>query len=74
MHCGATRRNKGIELNGKTCKVHLDCYNQMDMLTKGGKSDRNEFWCFNQSQLAAARIGYFKYVLLDQPDGWLGAS
>jgi arylsulfatase len=44
------------------------------MLTKGGKSARNEFWYFTQSELAAARIGDFKYVLIDQPDGWLGAS
>ena len=35
---GAPLRNQGKGLNGKTCKVHLDCYNQVDMLTKGGKS------------------------------------
>ena len=63
---------KGKKLGGKTYKVHLDGYDQTDMLTKGGKSARNEFWYFTQSQLAAARIGDFKYVLLEQPDGWLG--
>jgi hypothetical protein len=52
--------------------VHLDGYNQMDMLTKGGKSARNEFWYFTESTLAAARIGDFKYTFLDQPDGWFG--
>jgi len=52
--------------------VHLDGYDQTDMLTKGGKSARNEFWYFTQSQLAAGRIGDFKYVMLDQPDGWDG--
>ena len=31
-------------------------------------------WYFTQSQLAAARIDDFKYVLLDQPDGWLGQT
>jgi arylsulfatase A-like enzyme len=65
---------KGKELNGKTYKVHLDGYDQTDMLTKGGESARNEFWYFTQSELAAARIGDFKYVLLDQPDGWLGQT
>ncbi len=63
---------KGKTLNGKTYKVHLDGYDQTDILTKGGESARNEFWYFTQSQLAAVRIGNYKYVLLDQPTGWLG--
>jgi arylsulfatase len=63
---------KGKKLGGTTYKVHLDGYDQTDMLTKGGESARNEFWYFTQSQLAAARIGDFKYVLLEQPTGWLG--
>jgi arylsulfatase A-like enzyme len=62
----------GKTLNGKQYKVHLDGYNQMDMLTKGAKSARNEFWYFTESTLAAARIGDFKYVFLDQPQGWFG--
>jgi arylsulfatase len=65
---------KGKTLGGTTYKVHLDGYDQTDMLTKGGKSARGEFWYFTQSQLAGARIGDFKYVLLDQPDGWLGQT
>ena len=65
---------KGKKLGDKTYKVHLDGYDQTDMLTKGGETARNEFWYFTQSQLAAARIGDFKYVLLNQPDGWLGAT
>jgi arylsulfatase A-like enzyme len=63
---------KGKSLNGKQYKVHLDGYNQMDMLTKGSKSARNEFWYFTESTLAAARIGDFKYIFIDQPDGWFG--
>jgi arylsulfatase A-like enzyme len=63
---------KGKVLNGKEYKVHLDGYDQMDMLTKGGKSARNEFWYFTESTLAAARIGDFKYVFIDQPQGWFG--
>jgi arylsulfatase A-like enzyme len=63
---------KGKTLNGKEYKVHLDGYNQMDMLTKGGKSARNEIWYFTESNLAAARVGDFKYVFIDQPQGWFG--
>jgi arylsulfatase len=65
---------KGKTLNGTNFKVHLDGYDQTDMLTKGGESSRKEFWYFTQTNLAAARIGDFKYVLLDQPDGWLGQT
>jgi arylsulfatase len=65
---------KGKTLNGKEYKVHLDGYDQTDMLTKGGESARDEFWYFTQSELAAARIGDFKFVLLEQPDGWLGPT
>jgi len=63
---------KGKSLNGKNYKVHLDGYDQTDMLTKSGKSARNEFWYFTESTLAAARIGDYKYVFIDQPDGWFG--
>jgi arylsulfatase A-like enzyme len=63
---------KGKTLNGTQYKVYLDGYNQMNMLTKGGKSARNELWYFTESTLAAARIGDYKYVFIDQPDGWFG--
>jgi arylsulfatase A-like enzyme len=65
---------KGKKLGGKTYKVHLDGYDQTDMLTKGGESARNEFWYFTQTELAAARIDDMKYVLLDQPGGWVGST
>jgi len=62
----------GKKLNGKEYKVHLDGYDQTDMLTKGHKSARNELWYFTESTLASARIGDYKYVFLDQPQGWFG--
>jgi arylsulfatase A-like enzyme len=65
---------KGKTLNGKNYKVHLDGYNQLEMLTKGGKSARNEVWYFTESTLAAARIGDYKYVFIDQPQGWFGSK
>ena len=63
---------QGKELNGKTYKVHLDGYDQTEMLTKGAKSARNELWYFAESTLGAARVGNFKYTFLSQPDGWFG--
>jgi arylsulfatase len=65
---------KGKSLNGKTYKVHLDGYDQTDMLTKGGKSARNEVWYFSESELGAARIGNYKYTFITQPGGWFGAK
>ena len=67
-----TKLLSGYEAEGKTYKVHLDGYNQMDMLTKGGKSARNEIWYFAESTLGAARVGNYKYTFLTQPDGWFG--
>jgi arylsulfatase A-like enzyme len=63
---------QGKELNGKTYKVHLDGYDQTQMLSKGAKSARNELWYFAESSLGAARVGNFKYTFLNQPDGWFG--
>jgi len=65
---------KGKTLDGKEYMVHLDGYNQMDMLTKGSTSARNELWYFTESTLAAARIGDYKYVFTDQPQGWFGPT
>jgi arylsulfatase len=42
------------------------------MLTKGGKSARNEVWYFAETTLGAARIGNYKYTFLEQPEGWFG--
>ena len=65
---------KGKKMGGKTFKNHLDGYDQTELLTKAGKTARNEVWYFTQSELAAARIGDYKYVLLEQPEGWFGPS
>ena len=53
----------GSEIGGTEYKVHLDGYNQLDMLTAGGESARNEIWYFAQTELGAVRINDFKYVL-----------
>jgi arylsulfatase len=63
---------QGKTLAGKEYKVHLDGYDQTDLLTKGGESAREELWYFTESTLAAARVGDYKYTFLDQPQGWFG--
>ncbi|PAY15310.1 arylsulfatase [Rhodopirellula sp. SM50] len=64
----------GKKMGDRTYQVHLDGYNQLDMLTKGGKSKRDEIWYFGESTLGAVRIGDWKYTFIDQPDGWPGAK
>jgi arylsulfatase len=59
---------KGTSVGSKTFKVHLDGFNQLDLLTgKSAKSARNEFAYFNDdAQLVAYRIGNWKVVLREQ--------
>jgi len=63
---------RGKQIDGTTYKVHLDGYNQMDMITGKGPSHRNEIWYFGESELGAVRIGDYKFRFIDQPGGWLG--
>lgn len=65
---------QGKDLGGTTYKVHLDGYDQTPMITGRGPSNRNEIFYFTQTQLAAVRIGDYKYRFLDQPNGWLGGT
>jgi arylsulfatase len=60
---------KGKLIDGTTYKVHLDGYNQMDMITGKGPSNRHEIWYFGESELGAVRIDDFKYRFTDQPGG-----
>ena len=65
---------KGKQLGGTNYKVHLDGYNQMDLITGKGPSARHEVFYFTESTLAAVRVNDFKYRFTDQPNGWLGAT
>ena len=65
---------KGKQLGDRTYKVHLDGYNQMDLITGKGPSKRNEIFYFTEGTLSAVRIGDFKYRFTDQPNGWFGAT
>ena len=64
----------GKQLGDTTYKVHLDGYNQMDLLTGKGPSARHEIYYFTEGTLSAVRINDYKYRFTDQPNGWLGAT
>lgn len=70
----ASELKKGKQLGNREYKVHLDGYNQIDMLTGKGPSKREEIWYFGESTLGAVRIGDWKYTFIEQPDGWPGAK
>ena len=65
---------KGQDLAGRNYKVHLDGYDQMDLITGKGPSNRHEIFYLTESTLAAVRIDDYKYRFTDQPNGWLGAT
>jgi arylsulfatase len=65
---------KGKQLGDRTYKVHLDGYNQMDLITGKGPSARHEIFYFAETTLGAVRIDDFKYRFIDQPQGWLGGT
>ena len=68
----AEELKKGKQIGDTTFKCHLDGYNQLDMITGKGPSNRNEIWYFGESDLGAVRFGDYKYRFIDQPGGWLG--
>jgi hypothetical protein len=65
---------KGQKLDDTTYKVHLDGYNQLDLITGKGPSARNEIFYFAEGTLGAVRIDDFKYRFVDQPNGWFGGT
>ena len=65
---------KGKQLGDTTYKVHLDGYDQMDLLTGKGPSNRHEIFYFAEGTLGAVRIDDWKFRLIDQPDGWIGGT
>ncbi len=70
----ADELKKGKQLGDRTYKVHLDGYNQMDLITGKGPSNRHEIFYFAESTLGAVRVNDFKYRFIDQPGGWLGGT
>lgn len=69
-----TELKKGKQLSDREYKVHLDGYNQMDLITGNGPSKRKDIFYFTESTLSAVRINDYKYRFTDQPNGWLGAT
>jgi arylsulfatase len=63
---------KGAKLGDRTYKNHLDGYNQIDLITGKGPSNRHEQWYFAGPKLGAVRLDDIKFQFLQQPQGWPG--
>jgi arylsulfatase A-like enzyme len=56
----------GKSIGGKTYRVHLDGYDQSDILLNNGKSNRKEFYYFTETTLHGMRYGDWKVLFRDQ--------
>lgn len=64
---------KGKSIAGREYKVHIDGYNQLDMLTKGAKSKRVEFFYYGENSLNAIRVNQWK-IHTAIKDEWLKSA
>jgi arylsulfatase A-like enzyme len=65
---------QGKQMGDRTYKVHLDGFDQTDLITAKGPSKRHEIFYFTEGTLAAVRIDDYKYRFTDQPNGWFGPT
>jgi arylsulfatase A-like enzyme len=59
----------GKTIGGRNYKVHLDGYDQSDILLNQGKSKRKEFYYFTETKFHGLRYGDWKLLFVDQ-EGW----
>lgn len=64
----------GKQLGERNCKVHLNGYDQLDLITGQGPSNRHEIVYLAEGELGAIRLDDYKYRFIDQPAGWLGGT
>ncbi|MEX0676666.1 MAG: arylsulfatase [Pirellulales bacterium] len=65
---------QGQKLGDRDYKVHLDGFDQLDLITGKGPSKRKQVYYFAEGTLGAVRIDDYKYRFIDQPQGWLGGT
>ena len=57
---------KGTKINGQKYKVHLDGFDQSDILLNNGKTKRKEFYYFTETTFHGMRYGDWKLIFTEQ--------
>ena len=63
---------KGKQLAGKNYKVHVDGYNQMDLITGKGPPRATRSTTSRKVTWQQCGSTNFKYRFIEQPGGWIG--
>lgn len=63
----------GLKVGSMTYKVHLDGFDQSDLLLKQGKSKRMEYYYFTETVLHGMRYGDWKFLFKTQ-DKWFNGE
>ena len=63
----------GKKIGDRRYKVHLDGYDQSELLLKQGKSRRKEFYYFTETTFHGMRHGDWKLLFIEQ-DEWFRAT
>lgn len=71
---GEGRREIAIVNTATGYRVHLDGYNQLDMLLGSADSKRKEVIYYEGPTLQAIRYGDWKAHFIVQNEGWFGAK
>ncbi|MEO2267462.1 arylsulfatase [Pseudoalteromonas sp. YIC-656] len=64
---------KGKKINGRKYKVHLDGYDQSDLLLNNGKTKRKDFYYFTEATFHGLRYGDWKLLFTEQ-NHWFRAT
>ena len=64
---------KGKQVGAMNYKVHLDGYDQSDILLRNGKTKRKDFYYFTESTFHGFRYGDWKFLYKEQ-DKWFRSS
>jgi arylsulfatase A-like enzyme len=65
---------RGKRIGETEYRVHLDGYDQTELLTGKGPTKRDKIWYFAEGSLGAIRMGDWKFRFIDQPGGWGGPT
>ncbi|WP_442504272.1 arylsulfatase [Marinivivus vitaminiproducens] len=64
---------EGLDVGGRTYRVHLDGYDQSPIITQSGPSNRREFFFFTENTFHGMRFDEWKFLFTEQ-DRWFNGT